>query len=517
MAPTGKFQSRAKQQKITAQHDIQQCNHRLNGKFIHYVPARATEGKEMIKTFEKHGSRDLFVPNRNPLDIPAILGKSEFQRLKQQAHVVTMQDRIEMIEAAERQKNQLQTESMMRKDALLKAQREKKAVAGGKLETVDSESAKNNLNLLRRAKELIIEQDDRVKAANGMILAAKCRAIRNAQITEKRLIEKQLQDEEKRLDMMMEQQRQKLIRIEEEKREMNDKKKQRYITEVTQQIKENEIGQLLEAERIEEESRMLNKALIALQKEEEEKMKEKKEIQLKMREEFKKANNDADHYKKMRQEEQRIADMRIQEFLRKKTERDEAREREEALNKAAKEKEIERMRAQQEKSRDYQAVMDELNALRSLEEKEREWRENEKAAAKKRLEVNAELKAARAKQIEDIRKAQALSLARDEEDFMKVAKVQRQLFEKDLEEQTKKKDQIAFHRKALLEQINEKERQRINWQQERFEDGRAQRLEFEVKDRNVEEYLKQKVDKLKEKNIPEQYISDIERQLKLKK
>lgn len=49
----------------------------------------------------------------------------------------------------------------------------------------------------------------------------------------------------------------------------------------------------------------------------------------------------------------------------------------------------------------------------------------------------------------------------------------------------------------LLKQINEKERERIKWLQEKFEDGRAQRLEFEVKDRQVEDYLKTKVEKLK--------------------
>ncbi|XP_074039768.1 cilia- and flagella-associated protein 45 [Leptinotarsa decemlineata] len=517
MPLTGKFHSRAKQAKITGQHNPQQCNHSLNGTLIHYIPKKATEGKEMIKTIDAEGSRDLIVPNRYPIDRPAILGTSEFQRLKKQAHVVTLKDRVEMIEEAERQKNQLQMESMMRKDNLLKAQKEQKAAPGSKLETVESEAAKKNLYLLRRSKELMIEQDDRVKVANGVILAAKCRAIRNAQIAEKKLIEKQLQEENKRLDMMMEQQRQKLIQIEAQKRELDDKKKQRYVVEVKQQIKENEIGQLLEAEKIEEESRMLNKALIALQKDEEEKMQKKKETQMKMREEFRRANDEAKHYKTLREEEQRISDMRIQEFMRQKAEREEAREKEMVISRATKEKEIARLRAQQEKSRDYQAIMDELNALRSQEEKEREWRENEKVAAKKKLEIISDLRAARAKQIEDIRKAQAVSLARDEEDFMKVAKVQRELFEKDLEEQKKKKEQIAQHRKELLKQINEKERERINWQQEKFEDGKAQRLEFEVKDRNVEDYLKLKMEKLKEHNLPEQYISDIERQLKLKK
>lgn len=41
--------------------------------------------------------------------------------------------------------------------------------------------------ILKRSQELIIEQDERVKQANGIIFATKCRAIRNAQIAEKQV------------------------------------------------------------------------------------------------------------------------------------------------------------------------------------------------------------------------------------------------------------------------------------------------------------------------------------------
>lgn len=41
--------------------------------------------------------------------------------------------------------------------------------------------------LLNRSNDLIIEQDERVKAANSLILATKCRAIRFAQIAEKQV------------------------------------------------------------------------------------------------------------------------------------------------------------------------------------------------------------------------------------------------------------------------------------------------------------------------------------------
>lgn len=54
--------------------------------------------------------------------------------------------------------------------------------------------------------------------------------------------------------------------------------------------------------------------------------------------------------------------------MRQKAEREEIREKEMALSRAAKEKEIARLRTQQEKSKDIKAALDEMNALRSREE-----------------------------------------------------------------------------------------------------------------------------------------------------
>ncbi|KAL1513274.1 hypothetical protein ABEB36_002701 [Hypothenemus hampei] len=517
MSRPGKFKSKTQKPKDqTCNHTIEQCGQKLNDVYIHYKPGKATEGKERVVAFELTGTRELIVPNPLPHDNPGILPLSEYKRLKQQAHITTLEERRKVLEEAEQQKNKLIMESEQRKEALLKMQKSTKNQPGSKLESIESEVAKKNLYLLRRSKELMIEQDERVRKANGIILATKCRAIRNAQIAEKKLIEEQLKQEEQRLDAMMEQQRQIKIKKEEEKRDEQEMNKQKYVQEVKQQMKENELERLLEAEKIEAESRMINKALIEFQKDEDARLKQRREMQEKMRNEFKQANADAEKYKYLKEEEQRISDLRIQEFMRQKAEREEALEKEKALAKALKEREIARLRTTQEKSQALQTAIDEMNALRAQEEKEREWREQEKQAAIKKQKLISDLYEARKKQIEDIRNNQARSLARDEEDFNRVAKVQHELHQKDLEKQKKKIQETTSHKKELLKQINEKERERINWQKERFEDGRAQRMEIVLKDKGVEDYLQQKIDKLKDYNVPHNYIKDIERQLKLR-
>lgn len=51
---------------------------------------------------------------------------------------------------------------------------------------------------------------------------------------------------------------------------------------------------------------------------------------------------------------------------------------------------------------------------------EREWREKEKQIAKKRKQQQLDMKLGREKQIEDLRKAAAIELARDEQEFYQV-------------------------------------------------------------------------------------------------
>lgn len=103
----------------------------------------------------------------------------------------------------------------------------------------------------------------------------------------------------------------------------------------------------------------------------------------------------------------------------------------------------------------------------------------------------------RQQQIEDLRKAQAIELARDEQEFYQVAKVQNELRQKDIELRKKRREEALCHRQELLSQINEKERERITKIQEKFEEGNALRLEQKIQDQHVKEYLKNKIEKLR--------------------
>lgn len=90
------------------------------------------------------------------------------------------------------------------------------------------------------------EEEDEIKKLNELILNAKCHAIRDAQLIEKVEIKKELLEEEKRLDEMMENDRLKALH-EYESRENKKKDERLKGAEVLKnQIEENHMSQLLD-------------------------------------------------------------------------------------------------------------------------------------------------------------------------------------------------------------------------------------------------------------------------------
>lgn len=71
------------------------------------------------------------------------------------------------------------------------------------------------------------------------------------------------------------------------------------------------------------------------------------------------------------------------------------------------------------------------------------------------------------------------------------------------------------HRKAILSQVNEKERNRINDRKAKFEEAMAIRAETELRNMNIQSTLVNKMKMLRQHGVPEVVVKDIERQLKL--
>lgn len=75
-----------------------------------------------------------------------------------------------------------------------------------------------------------------------------------------------------------------------------------------------------------------------------------------------------------------------------------------------------------------------------------------------------------------------------------------------------KRMEAVQHRKGLLKQISQKERDRINMHQRKYKEGEAQRQEQELHMIKIKETIAKKLDHLRSNNIPEHHIVDIQRQ-----
>ena len=108
------------------------------------------------------------------------------------------------------------------------------------------EAKERSQYLLEKAQEQMEEEEDEIKKLNELILNAKCHAIRDAQLIEKVEIKKELLDEEKRLDEMMENDRLKALQ-EYEVREVKKKEERFKGAEILKnQIEDNKMSRLLE-------------------------------------------------------------------------------------------------------------------------------------------------------------------------------------------------------------------------------------------------------------------------------
>ena len=108
------------------------------------------------------------------------------------------------------------------------------------------EAKERSQHLLEKAREQLEEQEDEIKKLNELILNAKCHAIRDAQLVEKVEIKKEVLDEEKRLDEMMENDRLKALQEYEQREIRKREERLRGAKVLKNQIEGNEMQRILD-------------------------------------------------------------------------------------------------------------------------------------------------------------------------------------------------------------------------------------------------------------------------------
>lgn len=128
-------------------------------------------------------------------------------------------------------------------------------------------------------------------------------------------MEQELLEEEKRLNDAMEDERRRAIKEESRKEQEEVAKRLRFAKILKEQIVENEEQRILEFERKQEESRLINLNNIAWQQDEIEKLRNKEAENARVRQELAEGNEQLKHFKAMEKEEIKIIDLRCILYL----------------------------------------------------------------------------------------------------------------------------------------------------------------------------------------------------------
>ncbi|XP_041629434.1 cilia- and flagella-associated protein 45 isoform X3 [Vulpes lagopus] len=407
---------------------------------------------ETIQLITRDLVRELIVPTKDPSGESLIMSPEEFARIKWASHVLTREEH----EAREQ--------------------------------------------ALRKEKEAIV-----------IILNAKCHAIRDAQILEKQLIQRELDAEEKRLDQMMEVERQKSVQRQEDLDRKRREERIRGRRHIVEQMEKNQEERSLLAEQREQEKEQMLEYMEQLQEEDLRDMEQRQQQKLQMQAEIKRINDENQKQKAELLAQEKLADQMVMEFTKKKMAREAEFEAEQERIRREKEKEIARLRAMQEKAQDYQAEQDALRAKRNQEVADREWRRKEKENAQKMVETEAKLRKSRLEQVALKEHALAVQVQRDRDEFERILRAQREQIEKERLEEERKATGRLRHANELRRQVRENQQKQVQDRIATFEEGRRLQEEAQKRRERIDDIKKKKIEELRATGLPEKYCIEAER------
>jgi len=365
--------------------------------------------------------------------------------------------------------------------------------------------------IINNAKQKLDDEKDDVKHMSSMMKYAKCVTIRDAQILEKRQMQQAQAEEDRRLDLMMEVDRIKAIKLQTETDRVRAIERRQGARVIITQIQEREKQRIRQQEIREQEAKVMLEHIRLQEVAAEEKARQKVLAGKRMLREVLHANEAQAAMKLTRKQEALEEDRQIAEYIKQKELREQAAEAEAKRIAADKEKEIARLRSLQEKAQDRQSTIDELRAKRYQEQKDRAARDKQLAAARKKQAVLKDMAQAREDQMRmKLEKMSAQALL-EREEYYRVLDHQRAKIAQDDEIKAQQSRARIQHREALLEQINEHETAKSQARARFLDEGArvAQARASEVK--RLEKVKASKIAEMKAAGVPDKYLSELHR------
>merc|ERR1712066_1034209 len=251
-----------------------------------------------------------------------VIPASELNRLRDNATLLSKAEQEELKKHAEDAYNERMKRSQIRKEKMLQMEEERKK--NELLSDKDKDGRAQKNSVLERAKQMMDEEMDDVKHMNQMMLYSKIVTIRDAQIQEKRNVQAEKEEEERQLDMMMEIERLKALRMYEVREKERLESQRSGAKVIIEQIKDRQSQRMREEEQRDQERSFILKQIEALKAEEVEQAQQKKLAAERLMKEVNTANSAAMKIKEDKMLAEKLEEQKIIEYQ----ENREARERE---------------------------------------------------------------------------------------------------------------------------------------------------------------------------------------------
>ena len=183
---------------------------------------------------------------KNNQNDAVIISKNDLDRIKQATTIKTKEQTLAEKKLIEEQKLAQQQKSKMRKTKMqeMDAQRATK-VKPNEFQVAEKNKAET---LLSKAQKKLDNDLDDVKAMNQMVLYSKVVTIRDKQLEENKRLEQEWIEEQKKLDLMMEIERLKVLKEEEEREKRKHEARKKGAQVIVDQIQDRTIQRMKEQE-----------------------------------------------------------------------------------------------------------------------------------------------------------------------------------------------------------------------------------------------------------------------------
>ncbi|PSC68396.1 flagella associated [Micractinium conductrix] len=446
-------------------------------------------------------------------DGTVMLSKSHLDRMMQKSPILTPEEmeqrRAEAQEKLEKELAEAQAARAAR--AAAAAEAERAAVAAEPKTEMERIREKKRLETISKAQLALLEDKEEVRLMNQMVLHSKCMAARDEQRSEKVAAKGAAAAEEARIVAQMEARRKAGLAELEERERLRSMEQKRGALKILDQLAERERDRAaFEAARRRDGEEM--KARIKALKDEEQKREEDRKAAARaLMAEVYAGNAELAERKKQAKVAEVEEDLAIAAYIRQRDAREQelAEERERAAK--AKELEVARLRAMQEKIQDNRAALDEARAKKYQDELELRQLRKAEAEKERREAMQRDLEASRVSALAWKAKQAGEAAVVEAAEAARIAAVARQKSEQDHLEEIARLEAQKKHQARLLAQMDARREMRSKEREELVAEGRHIRERLAEEQALLEAVKRLKLAELEEAGVPKKYHAQLAR------